>query len=415
MKTITLLLDGASDRSYEALGFKTPLQYAKTPNLDKIASVSQCGLMTNYKEGISLGTDLAHMILFGYNVDEYPSRSVIDAIGEKVELKEDDIVIRCSFSDVKKENGYLINSRFTHALSDDEINGVSDLLECDIDDYHFKYIHSYDSHGLIVVSGENLSDLVSDSDPFYINQYVMKVEPFENETQEAVKTSNAINKYIRRSYDILNGHEMNIKRKSEDKQVANMILTKWVGKYIKIEQFSERNGLEGLLLGNSKLLQGLSKYIEMDYKEYDTFEEAVMLALHADYDYVHLHTKTPDSASHKKNPMLKVKVLEEIDKVIGALMNFEGLLIVTSDHSTPCSGKMIHSGESVAFMAKGEFIRRDDITSFDEISCSNGSIYLKGEDFMNYIINGTDRGALFHLRQGSIKRNFILKNVNKLL
>ena len=415
MKTITLLLDGASDRSYKVLDYKTPLQYADTPNLDKIAKTSQCGLMTIYKEGISLGTDLAHMILFGYDVSEYPSRSIIDAIGENIEVLDNQVVLRCSFAHVSKDNGYMIHSRFTRDFSDEEINKLVKLLECDIDEYHFKYVHSHDSHGFIIISGNDMSDKISDSDPFYINQYVMKVEPFECENKYTKKISDAVNMYIKRSYEILDNHEVNNKRRTEGKELGNMFLTKWAGMFKSTESFNDRNGLNGVLLGQSKLLEGLGKYISLDYKSYNSFDEAVKLALELDYDYVHLHTKTPDSASHKKDAILKVKELEKIDESLGPLLDFYGLLIVTSDHSTPCSGKMIHSGESVAFMARGEYIRRDDVNSFDEVECSKGSLYLKGNDFINYIINATDRGALFHLRQGSKKKNFILKNVNKLL
>ncbi len=415
MKAITLLLDGASDRSYKELDYKTPLQYANTPNLDKLAKMSQCGIMTNYKEGVSLGTDLAHMLLFGYDINEYPSRSIIDAVGEEITINKNDIILRVSFADVKKEDGYIINSRFTHDLSDIEIKELEKDLSITIDDVDFKFIHSYDSHGFVILSGDNLSDLISDSDPFYINQNVMKVEAFENDTKEAIKTAKLVNKYIKASYEILSIHKVNQKREENNKEVANIILTKWAGRYKDVDSFYTRNGLKACLVGNSKLLSGLSKYIQMDYKHYDSFEEAVKFSLESNHEYIHLHTKTPDSASHKKNPILKVKELEILDKEIKPLLGFDGLLIVTSDHSTPCSGKMIHSGESVAFMARGEFVRIDNVKSFDEISCSNASINLLGKDFMNYIINATDRGALYHLRQGSKKINYIIRDVNKLI
>lgn len=113
MKTITLLLDGVGDRSYEVLGGKTPLQYANTPNLDKLAVTSQCGLMMPHKLGCSLGTDLAHFLLFGYEMKEYPGRAVIDAIGEKHNLDKDTLVLRTSFATVEKKDGYYLKNRFT--------------------------------------------------------------------------------------------------------------------------------------------------------------------------------------------------------------------------------------------------------------------------------------------------------------
>ena len=81
-------------------------------------------------------------------------------------------------------------------------------------------------------------------------------------------------------------------------------------------------------------------------------------------------------------------------------------MLFRSDHSTPCNGKAIHSGESVAFMAKGPYVRRDFVSKFNEIDCSLGSINLKGSDFMNYILNAMDETMLYHLKQGKHKKNY---------
>lgn len=415
MKCITLLLDGASDRSYKALNNKTPLQYAQLPNLDKIAINAQCGLMTPFSEGVILGTDLAHFLMFGYQFSEYPNRSIIDAIGEELHISGDELYLRCSVATVVKEEGYKILKRFTPELSDDQIAELSSLLNTEIDGYSFKFIHSYDSHGFIVIKGPFLSTAISDSDPFRKNKYVMEVLPFEENSMDLEMLASAINRYLKYTFDVLSCHELNLNREKEGYSPGNMILTKWAGMYHTVEPFKKRNGLNGVIIGSSQLLKGLARYIGMDYYHYTDFSEAVNYALTCDYDYVHLHTKDPDTASHRKDPFLKVRSLESIDYKIRPLLSFDGLLIVTSDHSTPCAGLTIHSGESVAFMARGEFIRMDAVVSFDEIACSQGSLFLNASDYMNYIINGTDRGCLYHLRQGKKKRHFIDCDEHKLL
>ncbi len=415
MKCITVLLDGASDRSYKELDYKTPLQYAHTPNLDQLARKSQCGLMTPLKEGVALGTDLAHFLLFGYPLESYPNRSIIDAIGEGIEMKGNELYLRCSFATVKKDEGFLIESRFTPALSDEEIQLILPELTLEINDYSFRCVHSYDSHGFIIIKGPYLSKNISDSDPFRTHQYVMRVEPYESEEYPLVSLCDAINEYIKKSYDILNEHQVNKMRTEKKLLPSNIILTKWAGMYNHLESFYEKNGMKGLLLGQSKLLNGLADYLNLTYLSYSSFEEAIHLALTSDYDYIHLHTKDPDTASHKKNPYLKVESLEAIDRLLDPLLDFEGLLVVTSDHSTPCSGNAIHSGESVAFMATGDYIRRDAVKEFNEIACANGSVFLTASDFMTYILNASDRGAMYHLRQGTKKRHFVLNDVHRLV
>jgi len=420
MKTITLLLDGAGDRSYKELGYKTPLEYANTPNLDKIALQSACGLMTPLEEGVSLGTDLAHFLIFGYEMDEYPGRSIIDAIGEKIELTGHELVLRSSWAEVKSlEDGLLLQSRFTDDLTEIEIEELSESVNCEIDGYSIECIHSYDSHGLVLIKsleGQNsITSDISDSDPFYAPQYVMKVEPFETDAIEAQIISDVVNQFLARTHKVLTGHAVNEKRMSSNKELANMVLTKWAGRLEPVEAFKNRTGMSGQIIGKSKLLAGISEFIGMEYLKYDEFSSAVELALASEADYVHLHTKAPDEASHKKDPMKKVVALEEIDKLIEPLLEFEGLLIVTADHSTPCSGKMIHSGESVPFMARGEFVRRDRVSAFSEVDCISGGLRLNGHNFMKYVQNATDRGNLYHLRAGKLRRNYKPVEVNRLI
>lgn len=414
MKAITLLLDGAADRSYEILDGQTPLQYAKTPNLDKLATMSQCGLMTPYRIGCSLGTDLAHFLLFGYEMSEYPGRAIIDAIGENHQVDSETLVLRASFAEGEDKDGYYLKSRFTKDLSDEEGDILCKALSFEMDGYEFTVQHSYDSHGLIFVKGPNLSSDISDADPFAIHQYVMLVEPFETQESYALLTAELINKYLRKAHDVLKSHPINLKREALGEEKANMLLSKWAGKHSSIESFHLRNGMTGLLLGKSSLLQGLTKTLGLEYDTYENFDDGVKMALDSDKDYIHLHTKAPDTASHQKDPLKKVAALEAIDKKLEPLMDFEGLLIVTADHSTPCSGEMIHSGETVPFMAKGLFIRRDNVKTFDEVACSLGSVMLTASDFMHYIQNATDRGSLYHLRAGRKWRNYRVQSVNRL-
>lgn len=416
MKCITLLLDGASDRSYAELDGKTPLAYAHTPNLDKIAADSQCGLLTGLGEGLSLGTDLAHMLLFGYQLDEYPNRSVIDAIGEQVDVGPHDLLLRASVATVEKRDGYWLENRFTPQLTDGEIEEMIPDLNWEADGVRFRFVHSYDSHGFVILSGRGLSDHVSDSDPFHSPQYVMAVEPFEAKGKDApARTATLINRYIKFTHEQLSGHPVNQRRREAGQQAGNLILTKWAGRMQSVEAFARRNGMEGCLIGQSKLLQGVAQFVGMDYESYATFGEGLYKALESKADYVHLHTKDPDTAAHKKSPKLKVEALEAIDRELEPLLAFDGLLVVTSDHSTPCAGSMIHSGESNAFMARGAYIRQDQVSAFHEVACAGGSARLTARDLMNYVINATDRGALYHLRQGGVKRNYVVRAVNKLL
>lgn len=73
-KILLAIADGVGDRPCEILDWNTPLQYAHTSNLDQLASNGSCGIMDLYHAGIPVGTDLGHLILFGYGLEDYPGR-----------------------------------------------------------------------------------------------------------------------------------------------------------------------------------------------------------------------------------------------------------------------------------------------------------------------------------------------------
>ena len=71
MKYIVMLGDGMADEPIEALGGKTPLEYADTPTLDAYAPRSEIGMVDTIPEGMSPGSDTANLSVIGYNPREY--------------------------------------------------------------------------------------------------------------------------------------------------------------------------------------------------------------------------------------------------------------------------------------------------------------------------------------------------------
>ncbi|WP_457613629.1 2,3-bisphosphoglycerate-independent phosphoglycerate mutase [Methanocaldococcus sp.] len=417
MRAIIILLDGLGDRSSEILNNKTPLQYAKTPNLDTLSKKGMCGLLTPYKEGIPLGTEVAHFLLWGYSLHEFPGRGVIEALGENIKIENNAIYLRASLGFVKKDNkGFLVVDRRTKDIDKEEIEKLIKELPTCIDGYEFELFYSFDVHFILKIKERNgwISDKISDSDPFYKNRYVMKVQPIkelcngEVEYSKAKDTAKALNKYLLNVHKILENHKINKKRRKSEKMPANFLLTKWASRYKKVEDFKERWGMSSVILAKSSLFKGLAKFLGMDFIRINSFEEGIDLIPELDYDFIHLHTKDTDEAAHTKNPMNKVKVIEKIDQSIGNLkLREDDLLVITADHSTPSVGGLIHSGESVPILIFGKHVRIDDVESFNEVSCSKGHLRIKGEELMPLILNYTDRALLYGLRPGKKLRRYI--------
>jgi len=416
IKTIMFLLDGVGDRGQPGLGGLTPLQAARLPNLDRIAKEGETGLMVPFQPGIPLGTDHAHYLLFGYRPDEYPGRAVIDTIGEGLELSSEDIVLRTSWATVGPEaeappregyNCFVIQERFTPGIDRQAAETLAAALPGVFEGVRAEWRFSHDSHGFLILRecAEKFDPQVSDTDPFYEGQRVMACRPFETESEKAAALAGWINRYLGEVYGCLRAHELNFKRVSESQPPANFMLTKWAGRLALPEAFHLRNGMRGAIIASSKLLKGVAASLQMDYFECGDYQEAVRLGHELDYEYIHIHTKAPDTAAHTKRPEEKVRVLEGLDQAFAGLHAREDYLyVVTGDHSTASSGTLIHSGESVPVVFLGTMTRRDLGSAFDEVACGLGGLRITAGDLMPMVLNFTDRAKLYHLRAGEKRR-----------
>lgn len=462
IKTIMFLLDGVGDRGQPTLGGLTPLQAARLPNLDRIAKAGETGLMVPLRPGIPLGTDHAHYLLFGYQSEDYPGRAVIDTIGEGLELSPGDIVLRTSWAtvdpgaarerqDAAEErqaaaekrygtaeerqgaalkrpgiadeppregyNCFVIQERFTPGIDRQSAESFASTLPEMFEDIRAEWYFSHDSHGFLILRdcAARFDPQISDTDPFYEGQQVMACKPFETASEKAAALADWINRYLIEVHRRLSTHALNLKRMSDSQLPANFMLTKWAGRLDLPEAFQLRNGMRGAVIASSKLLKGVAVSLQMDYYECGDYHEAVKLSHQLDYDYIHVHTKAPDTAAHTKRPEEKVRVLEALDHAFAALHASEDYLyIVTGDHSTASSGSLIHSGESVPVVFLGTMTRRDLGNAFDEVACGLGGLRITAGDVMPMILNLTDRAKLYHLRAGEKRRLYRAMHVEPL-
>jgi len=176
-----------------------------------------------------------------------------------------------------------------------------------------------------------------------------------------------------------------------------------------IVPFSKRWGLKALSI-SAKLVQwGICSSLGMDVLRVkstgdpgqDLAERISTACEHlSDYDFVHIHTMAPDEAAHTKNPKTKKRVCEALDKglatSVGQLLKRpDVLLVITSDHSTPSCGPLIHSGEAVPLTMHGCGVRVDGVRRFNEIDCAQGALgVVRGMEFMLLVLNYLDRCKL---------------------
>ena len=379
-KALLVVVDGMGDRSVK--DGKTPLQLATKPVLDGLAAKGATGLMSTIGPGIIPGSDTAHLALLGYDPDiYYKGRGPFEALGVGLDLREGEVALRCNFATV--DDAFRIIDRRAGRLKDEGSILASSLQNLTIDGVEITFASSTEHRGVLILRGRGLSPAISDTDPHSGEKTsLLQSKPLEN-TPEAEKTARVINAFVKKSWEILRSHPLNGEREKQGKLPANILLTRGAGIYQKVDSLKERYGISSCCIAGSALYKGVARYVGMDILKVkgatgrvDTDIEAKAEAARAaleNYDFVFIHVKGADNASHDGNLKDKLCMIEKVNRLADILKKENAWLVVTSDHSTPLRIKR-HSADPVPVMIYGEGIRKDKVSCFDEVSVASGCL-----------------------------------------
>lgn len=393
-KAVLVVVDGLGDRPVK--DNKTPLQLAKKPVLDELAREGSTGLMSTLGRGIIPGSDTAHLALFGYDVGlYYKGRGPFEALGVGIELREGDVAFRCNFATVDK-NLQVIDRR-AGRLKDEGAELAKSLQGMRVEGVEVIFLPSTEHRGTLVLRGNGLSPAISDTDSHSSEPFpAMESKPEEN-TEEAKRTARIVNKVVKESKAILSSHPLNKKREEEGKLPANIILTRGAGIYEKVESLEDRYGFSSCCIAGSALYKGVAKYVGMEVPhvegatgrldtDIEAKAEAAREALRK-FDFVFVHVKGADNASHDGNLEGKLLMVEKVNRLAEILSKEDVYLIITADHSTPLSIRR-HSSDPVPVLIYGDGTRRDKVQSFDEVSVSLGCLgHLTGIELNRTIVD----------------------------
>ncbi len=403
-KALLIILDGLGDRAIKELGYKTPLQFAETPHLDKIARMSVVGLMDPIAPGIRAGSDTSHLNLLGYDPYKvYTGRGPFEAAGLDMDVEPGDVAFRCNFATVDDE--LVVRDRRagrikegTHELAE-ALNGMK------IEDVEFFVKEGVEHRAALIMRGPGLNPNIGDVDPHEVGRKIHRANAL---VPEAEKTARLLNEFVMRAHEILKEHPVNKERERMGLKPANILLPRGAGMAPHLENFHEKWGMRGACVVGTPLIRGICKLAGMDPIDspkftgsYDTdMEGKIRYAIEAlekrNYDFVLVNIKAPDIAGHDMEPRKKVEVIERIDGAMEYLLNIlpEDIVVaVTADHSTPCSVGD-HSGDPVPIMLYAPDSRAEG-TAFNEVDCARGSLRIKGSDLMKIILNLTNRAEKF--------------------
>ena len=415
-------MDGLGDKGIKEFGGRTPLQVAHTPNMDILASIGANGSYHSSRVGMPMPSEMAHFGIFGYGPAQFPGRGIIEAVGEGLPLSEGDVAILARTFSVREEKGIFILKKEKLAIAPEECTSLhKSIASFDEGGMTISFHPTSGIAGILVIKGP-ASMNITDSNPITEGRPIMKILPRSDagDPELAEKTAAVLNRYTRWSFDVLSANPANISRVKKGLLPVNIVGLQRPGKMTRLTPFEERWGLKALCIASGSIYHGLCSMLSMDVcKAEDTgnpgkdlLDRLRIAKDSAGYDFIYVHTKAPDEAAHKRDPLLKVRIIEELDKAMKFVLDEivpedDILFVMTSDHSTASTGTMIHSGETVPLVMKGLYTRRDEVSSFDEISCCCGCLgQMRGKEIMYMILNLLDKGKLAGLMDDPVDRPY---------
>src|SRR5262245_2954727 len=362
-KIVLLVIDGLGGTSHSDYGYKTELEYAKHPNLDRLASLGTTGMLTPILPGVTPGSGPAHLGLFGLDPVSFQiGRGVLEALGIGLAPEPTDVLARGNFCTVN-DDGVIIDRRAgripTH-MCEQRLALLRDIRVpgSDIE------LHAVQDHRFVLrLKGTGLDADIDTTDPGAAGA---KPRPAQALTPRAEPTANIVNAFVEEAFDRLQG-----------RSPANALVLRGFSKLPNIPTLHELYGLQSAALAVYPMYKGLARTVGMDILECGhTFAEQLQtLETRWDqYDYFFIHYKYTDSYGEDGDFLAKVDHIETLDGCIDALVRLEpAVLAITGDHSTPAALKS-HSWHPVPLLLVSSTCRRDGSTAFNETVCARGAL-----------------------------------------
>lgn len=361
MKYLVILGDGMADRPLPELSNQTILEYAGTPMMDELAKKGEIGLAKTVPDGMNPGSDTANLSVLGYDPRKYYSgRSPLEALSIGVPMKETDIAIRCNFVTLSEEDvSYEEKTILDHSsgeISTEECGVLLEAVRKELESETFQfYLGTSYRHCLIWDKGQ-VVDLVPPHD--ILGQVIGSKLPKEE----------ALTAMMKRSYEILKDHPINVERKKKGLNPANSIWFWGAGTKPKLFPFKEKTSKSGAMISAVDLLKGIAigtsmKVIHVPGANgglHTNYEGKVQAALDVltkeGYDFVYVHLEGPDEMGHQGSYERKIQAVENLDSLIIKPI-VEGLraagedfrMLVLPDHPTPICIRT-HTSDPVPYL-----------------------------------------------------------------
>ncbi|HOH75364.1 MAG TPA: cofactor-independent phosphoglycerate mutase, partial [Paludibacteraceae bacterium] len=301
MKYIIILGDGMADEPIAKLGNKTPLQFANTPYIDKVAKLGCSGMLHTIPDGFHPGSEIANLSVLGYKVaDVFEGRGSLEAASMGVDIENNEMAMRCNLICI--ENGIIKNHSAGHISNEEAAILIADL-EKELGNDVVSFYAGVSYRHLLKIKGGNKN--ITCTPPHDVPGTAFSTVMIEANVPEAQPTADLLNDLILKSQAILENHPINLKRAAEGKDKANSIWMWSPGYKPKMKTLLELYNLKsGSVISAVDLIRGIGVYAGLKVilvegatglynTNYEGKAQAAIEALRTD-DFVYLHIEASD-------------------------------------------------------------------------------------------------------------------------
>ena len=386
-----------ADEPLEVLGGKTPLQVANKPGIDALAAKAEVGLTCMVPEGMAPGSDTANLSVMGYDPKiYYTGRSPLEALSIGVDMAEADVSLRCNIVTLSEgEESYEDKTIIDHSSGEISTGDAAILVKAlkeglKREGYEF-YVGTSYRHLLLWKDGK-VVELTPPHD--ILTKRIGDYLPQDEVLREMMK----------KSYDILVNHPINVERKAKGLNPANSAWFWGAGTRPALQSFEEKTGKRGAMISAVDLLKGIAVGGSMDniivegangglHTNYaGKMQAAVKALLDDNYDFVYIHVEAPDEMGHQGLVQEKIQAIENIDTYIVSplveKLNASGegyRILILPDHPTPIRVRT-HTGEPIPYLLYDSTKELGNYAGYDEcVGEASGIVKKQGHQMMEYL------------------------------
>lgn len=415
-KVLYVILDGLADRPVAALGGRTPLEAARTPNLDALAASGQQGLVVTVAEGVAPESDVAVTAILGYDPFRYHAgRGLLEALGMGLPFQDGNLALRGNFA-TGGQGRRILDRRVGRSLRSEEARELAAAVQeqVQLPGATFRFEASVGHRCVLVLYDPQvrLSAQVSNTDPAYgrvgalgvartlVKDEVETCQPLDG-SPGAQRAAELINEFTERSRRVLEGHPVNQRRRDRGEPPANLVLLRDASDHVpQVPPFSERFGARFACFVEMPVERGIARLLGMgvvevppsgrDPRVYTAWAEEALRQLEQ-WDGLYVHLKGPDEPGHDGDWEAKRAVVEGIDAhffgpVREGLDGRDVVVAVTADHATVCE-LGAHTDDPVPLLVWGGGLEPDGAGGFGEGAAARGRLgRLRGVDVLPLVL-----------------------------